>query len=207
MDAGADGDFTVRVTSCNHCPHPDSPEEVFHPGGQVQHSATGRFREPTMLDIEAAERNGWVGIEAARAGYFVPSDGLRSFGVTGEEFLYGRRQDKTVGVNYMTQWAARDREMQIAAGGDPVDANFVDLDPRAIRRVAEVMGEGSRKYGDNLNPNGTWQQIEVLAHINHALNHLFNYLAGDMSEDHLGHAACRVLGALGKALRDAPTSE
>jgi hypothetical protein len=96
-------------------------------------------------------------------------------------------------------WAETDRAMQIKTGGDPVDANYADLDGLAIHRMAQVMAEGSAKYGP---PSEVWVHIETVAHINHALAHLFKYLAGDKSEDHLGHAACRAMGALGKVLRD-----
>jgi hypothetical protein len=128
---------------------------------------------PTELGVEAAKRNGFVQ---------TPSEHEYSF--TGAEH---------------PGWAETDKAMQIAAGGDVVEANFVDLDPLAIERMAEVMAEGSAKYGP---PTEVWNRIAVVAHINHALGHLFKYLAGDTTEDHLGHAACRTMGALGKALRD-----
>lgn len=88
----------------------------------------------------------------------------------------------------------------IAAGGTKLHYAFTDLDARALRRAAEVMAEGREKYGP---PDKVWRRIDVEQHINHALAHLFRYLEGDTSEDHLAHAACRALGALDKALRDA----
>jgi endonuclease IV len=91
------------------------------------------------------------------------------------------------------------RRSQIEAGGDRVAANYSDLDGLAIHRMAEVMAEGSEKFGP---PSEVWVHIDSVNHINHALAHLFKYLSGDTSEDHLAHAACRTMGALGKKLRD-----
>lgn len=64
------------------------------------------------------------------------------------------------------------------------------LPPRATLAVSRVLEEGSRKYGDD-----NWRLIAVRDHINHALSHLFAHLAGDRSDDHLEHAACRLLMA------------
>lgn len=65
------------------------------------------------------------------------------------------------------------------------------LPARAALAVAGVLHEGAVKYGvDN------WRGLPVANHINHALMHLFAHLAGDASDDHLSHAACRALMAL-----------
>lgn len=67
------------------------------------------------------------------------------------------------------------------------------LPARAVLAVAEVLEQGARKYGaDN------WRGIPEADHVNHALAHLFARLAGDASDDHLEHAACRLLMALDK---------
>ena len=65
------------------------------------------------------------------------------------------------------------------------------LPPRAVLSVAGVLHAGAEKYGiDN------WRNIEIRDHVNHALTHLFAYLAGDSTDAHLSHASCRVLMAL-----------
>lgn len=78
-----------------------------------------------------------------------------------------------------------------------------DLMPaHAVRAVAEVLDRGARKYGVN-----NWVPIPVDSHLNHAVNHVYLWLAGDRSEDHLTHAACRLLMAKERATLDASWSE
>ena len=63
--------------------------------------------------------------------------------------------------------------------------------PKALLAVAGVLKPGTEKYGlDN------WRRIARREHLNHALVHIFAHLAGDQSDDHLTHAACRLLFAL-----------
>lgn len=68
------------------------------------------------------------------------------------------------------------------------------LPPHAILRVAEVLHHGAEKYGA-----WNWLPIPFDEHLNHALIHLFAFQAGDTSEDHLGHAACRLLMCIERA--------
>ena len=68
-----------------------------------------------------------------------------------------------------------------------VEARFDLLDGRAMFRLARVMGYGATRYEPN-----NWRGIPVYDHINHALVHIFAYLAGDTQDDHLGHALCRL---------------
>jgi hypothetical protein len=71
-----------------------------------------------------------------------------------------------------------------------------DLLPAAATlAVAGVLKHGADKYGDN-----NWRGIPVDDHLNHAMVHVFAYLAGDKQDDHLEHAACRMLMALEKKL-------
>lgn len=71
------------------------------------------------------------------------------------------------------------------------------LPPRAVLAVAEILHGGAEKYGPE-----NWRKIPVRDHLNHALGHLFAWLAGDRSDDHLGHAGCRLLFALDMARVD-----
>ena len=71
------------------------------------------------------------------------------------------------------------------------------LPPRALLEVAAILKTGAEKYGDN-----NWRAIPQHEHISHALTHLLCHQAGDTQDDHLGHAACRLLMAL-----EAPCSQ
>lgn len=68
----------------------------------------------------------------------------------------------------------------------------MDLVPaKAILRIGEVVHSGAKKYGrDN------WRDLSLADNINHAITHLYAFLAGDKSDAHLSHAACRALFAL-----------
>lgn len=65
------------------------------------------------------------------------------------------------------------------------------LPPLASLAVAEVLAVGCAKYGKN-----NWHGISVEDHLNHALIHIYSHLAGDTQDDHLEHAACRMMMAL-----------
>ena len=68
-----------------------------------------------------------------------------------------------------------------------------DLLPmQALLRVSEIMKQGCAKYGAN-----SWKHIPIVDHLNHALAHVFSFLAGDdTDEDDLANATCRMLFAL-----------
>lgn len=84
-----------------------------------------------------------------------------------------------------------------------VDSKFpprYDLLPmEGLRRWAEAFGEGSEKYGDDNFRKG----MEDRCLLQHALNHLFLYQAGDKNEDHLGHAMWNI-GMLCKMEKERP---
>lgn len=76
---------------------------------------------------------------------------------------------------------------------------FTSLDPHALFRVAATAAFGDAKYGvDN------WRGISALDHTNHALTHIYAHLADDPSDDHLAHAACRMLMALAIDIQGGP---
>lgn len=80
-----------------------------------------------------------------------------------------------------------------AAGGkESHTGRRMDLiPPRAILKVAEVLHHGAEKYGED-----NWHKLSLATCLNHALIHVYAYQSGDRSDDHLGHAACRLLMAL-----------
>lgn len=89
------------------------------------------------------------------------------------------------------QYFTKDIEQNNEGGCQTKSKTAFHLIPAiALFNVAEVMYEGNEKYGaDN------WQKISIPVHIGRATQHLYAYLAGDRTEDHLSHAICRLLFA------------
>lgn len=82
-------------------------------------------------------------------------------------------------------------------GGGQSDSPYrMDLvDPKSVLEIAKVLKTGADKYGaDN------WKKISIDDHLNHLLVHVYAHLAGDESDKHLAHAACRAIFALGVEL-------
>ena len=68
------------------------------------------------------------------------------------------------------------------------------LPPNAIFAAAEVAKYGAGKYGETqLDRN--YKKIPAEEHVNHAVQHLYAYLAGDTGDDHLAHAILRAMFA------------
>lgn len=65
------------------------------------------------------------------------------------------------------------------------------LPAKAVLAVSAVLCKGAIKYDPN-----NWRKISRDEHINHAMTHILALLAGDTQDDHLDHAACRLLMAL-----------
>lgn len=66
------------------------------------------------------------------------------------------------------------------------------ISPIGMRRLAATCHEGCGKYGDY-----NWEKgMPVSEMLNHAIAHLYKYLEGDRSEDHLAHAAWNCFGAM-----------
>ncbi len=77
--------------------------------------------------------------------------------------------------------------------GESLSPYRFDLLPAmALADVAKVMAAGAEKYGvDN------WKALPPESHLNHAMQHIFAYIAGDTQEgnviEHARHAATRIL--------------
>lgn len=66
------------------------------------------------------------------------------------------------------------------------------ITPVGLSAVARACAEGAAKYSDY-----NWEK-GMPAHdaINHAIRHIYMFLGGDRSEEHLGHAAWNLLAAI-----------
>jgi len=66
------------------------------------------------------------------------------------------------------------------------------ISPVGMARLATTCDEGAKKYGEH-----NWEKgIPVSNLVNHVIGHLYRYLAGDTSEDHLAHAAWGCFAAM-----------
>lgn len=66
------------------------------------------------------------------------------------------------------------------------------LPPAAMRRLAQLYERGALKYGDR-----NWEKGQpVMRYVDSAMRHLFNFLEGEETEDHLAAAAWNALGAI-----------
>ena len=72
-----------------------------------------------------------------------------------------------------------------------LDGAYDLLGPKAMARLAGVLAYGAKKYARN-----NWRAIDEHDHLSHALMHVFAHMAGDRSDDHLGHAFCRLMFAI-----------
>lgn len=64
----------------------------------------------------------------------------------------------------------------------------------AIFDAARVLKSGADKYGETFY-NRNYTKIDEVDHLNHALQHIYAFLAGDTQDDHLGHALVRMMFA------------
>jgi len=66
------------------------------------------------------------------------------------------------------------------------------ISPIGLQALAQTYAEGAQKFGDFNWENG----MPAGDLLNHAIAHIYMWLGGDRAEDHLGHAAWNVLGAI-----------
>ena len=68
------------------------------------------------------------------------------------------------------------------------------LPASAIFDAAKVCKEGADKYGETFKDRN-YTKIDEMEHLNHALQHIYAFIAGDTQDDHLGHALVRLMFA------------
>ena len=72
---------------------------------------------------------------------------------------------------------------------------FELIPPHAIFCAAQVLKHGAEKYGESFD-HRNYTKIDSKSHLNHALQPIYAYLAGDLSDDHLEHALVRLMFAV-----------
>lgn len=74
-------------------------------------------------------------------------------------------------------------------GGKQSDSpyGFHLMDAKANFALAKVLAYGAKRY-----TRDNWRLIGIEDHLNHALQHIFAYMAGDEQDEHLEHALCRL---------------
>lgn len=76
--------------------------------------------------------------------------------------------------------------------GDRKYERYDLISPIGLQALAQTYAEGAKKFGDFNWENG----MPACDLLNHAIAHIYMWLGGDRTEDHLGHAAWNVLGAI-----------
>lgn len=66
----------------------------------------------------------------------------------------------------------------------------------ALLKISILLQEGAKRHKDEDPSNPKWIQTPVREHVNRAMVHLMSYLNSDTSEEHLVHAATRLLFAV-----------
>lgn len=80
-------------------------------------------------------------------------------------------------------------------------ARFDYIPPEAMILLAECLGFGGKKYGQD-----NWRKIPIEENIAHAVLHLQRFRAGDQSEPHMVNAFARVCFALSQAVESGDQS-
>lgn len=105
----------------------------------------------------------------------------------------------TISADQIINGVARSETTTNNQGGKQsrLDYRFDLIDAKALFELARVMHEGAQKY-----ERDNWRKIDTESHLNHAISHIYAYLAGDKQDDHLSHALCRCHMALAVSVRD-----
>lgn len=117
-----------------------------------------------------------------------------SFVHSGASMSFAPHYDSTVTPSIPTDESPK-TETHSTGAVRSTDANDVRYDlisPQGLRRLAMTYDEGSKKYGSHNYKQG----FPISGLMNHAIRHCYLFLDGDISEDHLAHAAWNLFTAI-----------
>ena len=98
--------------------------------------------------------------------------------------------------SYYENTVIPEKKEEMPTGAHRADATgkgkYVLISPVAMRRLAGVYERGAAAYGSN-----NWKKGMPMSRVlDSAIRHLYQYLGGDRSEDHLAQAAWNVFAAI-----------
>ena len=90
----------------------------------------------------------------------------------------------------MTQNKNHEYNTGAVRSADCKNVRYDLISPIGLKALAETYAEGAEKFGACNWENG----MPATDMLNHALAHIYKFLGGDRSEEHLAHAAWNLLG-------------
>ena len=170
----------------------------FDPGGFDRRPAGPEERLELWRRWLVEEPRGWD--ESGEAGSVAYHEAdLEPFRAGGPVLLYVGRYTEVKRIPLLIRAHTRARERfrapapLVLLGGFPGEWE-------ALRVLGGVLAEGAKKHGHS-NIGEGWYDVPAEDHIDHALDHILLWRFGDISEDHLAHAQCRVHMALAVEIR------
>lgn len=92
----------------------------------------------------------------------------------------------------MTSEPKKQYDTGAVRSSDCEETRYDLISPIGLEALARTYAEGAAKFGAFNWENG----MPVNDLLNHAIAHVYKFLSGDRSEDHLAHAAWNLLGAI-----------
>jgi hypothetical protein len=92
----------------------------------------------------------------------------------------------------MSAESVHEFETGAVRSGDRDDVRYDLISPLAMERLAKTYAEGANKRGAHNWENG----MPVSDLLNHALAHIYAFLGGDRSEDHIAHAIWNLMAVI-----------
>lgn len=149
--------------------------------------APDRWKEITQASAEkyAAEREETVPVDWILQGQREMEAAPDDIRWTGDSILANQSDDIRPGTTAKFGTGA-------VRSSDVEEFRYDLVSPIGLREVARACAEGASKYGD-----WNWEKgMPVHDLLNHVLAHVYQFLGGDRSEPHLGHAAWGLLAAI-----------